>query len=223
MFVNDVVSVIRTLWTGRFLFLVPGGLLMLALPSWGADSVNLTLNYTVIQGTCTVDVQTASGNTLNFGNVNYAWKSTDDWPQINLQPFSVKLSQCSGSPSASTQPVLTISGATDSLSKNDTNKAFMFVDETTSQAKGFGFVIFNTSDSPKTSNAVADINSSKGDTRGYIAIPGKGKNTAITSDTVVSLSAAVTCGSTCSDNGKINPAMRAGPLTGAVTFSFVYH
>lgn len=191
-----------------------------------ADSVTLTLNYTVSQGTCSVSVGSttaATGGTLDFHDVQYAWKSTDSWNQISLTPFYVKLSQCNGSASSSTQPMLTITGATDTVTGNSVNHSYMFVDNANSTSKGFGFVIFNTPTNPVTNNAVADINSSESDARKYIAIPGKGKGTAITSDTVVALSAAVTCGGTCSKGANANPILRAGSINGAVTFNFLYH
>ncbi|KAB8313331.1 hypothetical protein EH228_04170 [Erwinia endophytica] len=191
-----------------------------------ADSVTLTLNYTVIQGTCSVSVgsnQDATDGQLNFYDVQYAWKSTDSWNQISLKPFYVKLSQCWGSPSSATQPMLTITGATDTATEDSVNSSFMFVDNAKSSSTGFGFVIFNTATNPVTNNAVPDINSSESDARKYIAIPGKGKGTAVTSDTVVTLSAAVTCGSTCSQGGNVNPNLRTGSINGAVTFNFLYH
>lgn len=222
MFVNDVVSVIRTLWTGRFLFLVPGGLLMLALPSWGADSVNLTLNYTVIQGTCTVDVQTDSGNTLDFGDV-VAEKKSSAWSPMTLsgggayKPFTVRLTACSGSVDASTTPALTVTGET--LSSDGTNnKDYLFVNSSASTAKGLGFVIYNSATPDPGHNEVSRV--SANNQYSYIPIPGYGKGTALNGSVSVPLAAAVTCGKTCTTTPS---PMRAGTLTGAVTFSFVYH
>lgn len=189
-----------------------------------ADSINLTLNYTVVQGTCTVSVGSDGVNgTLDFGNISYNWKSNDSWPQISLTPFHVRLSLCSGSAQQGTQPGLTITGETDTATNNTVNHNFMFVNNVTSTAKGFGFVIFNKQGTPTTHDAVADINSSEAQGRKYINIPGFGAGTAVTSDLDIILSAAVTCGSTCSSGSSINPNMRAGTLTGAVTFNFLYH
>ncbi|ELV2842058.1 type 1 fimbrial protein [Enterobacter cloacae] len=204
-------------------------LVCLVIYSGGAravDVINLTMNYTVVQGTCTVSVGSDGVNgTLNFSNVSYDWKVSDSWPQINLKPFSVKLSNCSGASSANTQPGLTITGTTDTVTGNSINHSFMFVDNTSSTAKGFGFVIFNNQNSPVTQDAVADIGSTQHDSRKYINIPGFGKGSAVNVDTTIPLSAAVTCGETCHNSSKTgpNPNMQAGSLTGNVTFNFLYH
>lgn len=222
MFVNDVVSVIRILWTGRFLFLVPGGLLMLVSTAYGADSVNLTLNYTVIQGTCTVDVQTDSGNTLDFGDV-VAEKKNSEWAPMTLsggatyKPFTVQLTACSGSVDASTTPALTIDGET--LSNDGTNnKSYLFVNSSASTAKGLGFVIYSSGTPNPGKNEVSTVSTNYTDS--YIPIPNYGKGTALNGSVSVPLAAAVSCGKTCKTSSS---SMRAGTLTGAVTFSFIYH
>lgn len=214
-------------FAGRLFWQASLALMCLGIYSGGAravDSINLTMNYTVLQGTCTVSVGSDGVNgQLNFGDVSYIWRANDDFPQIKLMPFSVQLSNCSGSASASTQPALTITGETDSVTGPTNNRDFLFVDNASSMAKGFGFLIFNKQSNPQVSDAVADINSAEPDSFKYIPIPGKGLGTVVTTNTNILLSAAVSCGETCTTSGKPNPIMQAGILTGHVTFNFLYH
>ncbi|STB73304.1 fimbrial protein [Citrobacter koseri] len=200
-------------------------LLCLALPARAADgdSVLLTLNYTVIQGTCVVDVVAGSGNTLDFGDVAAKVKTTA-WAPMSLSSgvsmtFSVGLSSCNGAPNANMTPALTMDGAT--LTEDGTdNSSYLFVNSGQSTAQGLGVVVYNSGTPKPGSNEVAAFNSAAPDNRKYISIPGYGKGTAPNGNVNVPLSAAVTCGATCVTKPQ---DMRAGTLKGSVTFNFVYH
>lgn len=199
-----------------------GFALLSPLPAGAADSINLTLNYTVMQGTCSVNVQTDSGSSLKFGDV-VAVKKTSNWQPMALsggatyKTFNVQLTNCSGSAVATTTPGLTLSGPT--LSNDGTNnKQYLFVNQGASTAKGLGFVIYNSDKpSPGTNEVSGDPSASQ---YYYIPVPGYGKGTALSGTVVVPLSAAVTCGKTCTNSSY---PMTAGTLNGSVTFSFLYH
>ncbi|CAI1731352.1 putative fimbrial protein StaE [Serratia fonticola] len=188
------------------------------------ESVELKFNYTVLQGTCEVSVGSDGlDGVLDFGHISTSGLTTKNWDPLVAtgarKVFKVKLSKCSGTPDLNTQPGITLSGTTDTGTQNANNKAFLFVDST-STAKGIGFAIFKDSSSSGPGNVVAEITSSVTGQK-YIPVGTGGAGSVVNKDTTIDLSAMVTCGSTCAIGDR--PKMRAGALSASVTFNFVYY
>lgn len=186
-----------------------------------SDSVQLTFQYTVQQGTCDVSVGSDGMNgLLAFGDISTANITTKTWdPLLSTakQPFKVILSNCSGSPVSTTTPVLYLTGNTDTETGNATNKSFMFR-ESGSTAKGVGFAVYKNNTSSNAADLVAVVTSGEADARKYINLGTQGS---VATNKTIDLNAIVTCGSTCSASDKAK--MRTGDLNASVTFNFDYH
>lgn len=96
----------------RVMTLTLGGVLMLAAflatgmhPARAADNNKLTLTfkYTVVQGTCTLNVPA----TLDMGNIANAGQAINkDWVFLNKRDLTVTLSDCTGTASPTTRPAI---------------------------------------------------------------------------------------------------------------------
>lgn len=194
-----------------------------------ANSIPLTFKYTVLQGTCQVDVQNDAGanaSTISLGNVSIpatpnAWAGYTDTPGVSAKNFQVLLSNCSGGADASTTPALTVAGG-HAVGITTTDNEFVFLDSG-GTAKGFGFVIYNAAGGKNGSNEVPDAVTASTNPKRFISLPAP-YNTAgsfLNNVTVsVPLSVAVSCGpvANCTSGG-----LKAGTLSANVTFNFVYH
>ncbi|RTP87928.1 fimbrial protein [Enterobacter asburiae] len=196
------------------------------------SSTDLTFNYTVLQGTC--DVAVGSNGTdgqLLFGDVEVSGTTLPaNWGPLagagSVKDFSVRLTACTGQAVAGKAPGLEITGDTDSSTgASSDSKMFLFVNNSapaTGDARGFGFAIVKDNVTPASNyknSLIGDKNKGTPDGQRYIAIPGKGSGTAVTSDTTVPLKAYITCGDKCG-----TPAnLKAGDMKASVTFHFLYH
>ncbi|MGF6189002.1 fimbrial protein [Serratia sp. 2723] len=197
-----------------------------------SDTVNLTFNYTVLQGTCDVTVGSDGVNgLLAFPDVSVTGTTLPtNWGPLagssSVQVFSVRLTKCAGQAAAGKSPGLEINGDTDSSAgASADSKMFLFVNNAApspGDAKGFGFVITKDNVTPASNyknSLIGDKNKGVPASQRYIAIPNKGAGTAVTSDTTVPLKAYITCGDKCNTVS----SLKAGDLRASVTFHFLYH
>lgn len=184
-----------------------------------ANSVNLTFNYTVVQGTCDVSISSPS---MNLGDVDPSPAfGNGSWVQLNATEFTVNLNSCSGSVDPNTRPVVMVAGET--VPGSDSGYSYLFRKQGNAggTSKGFGVLIV------KADKAGGDLSSDievKNNTAIYVPNTGGGyygKGTALNGNFTIPLKAAVSCGRKVSD--MCAPAnLLAGSLSASVTFTFQY-
>ena len=177
----------------------------------GANTLNLDFTYTVVQGTCQIDVSPVP---VTFGDVtDLSTAIGKDWVVLNQKTVTVTLSACDGAGDASTQPAIELKGqrANDSGASNDRQNSVFTSDNKT----GLG-VVFANKDSQSTlskSNLLA-YDTAKGGMFIYTDVAGqKATNKAY------SIRTGLSCG-TAADCAANKLSVASGAAT--VTFSFTY-
>lgn len=209
-------NVIRALMVsaGMVLMVISDGAL-------GANSVNLTFKYTVVQGTCDVS---SSDPKLDLGNVDPTPAfGSGSWVQLGKKAFTVNLNNCTGSADSQTRPVVMVTGET--APGTDSGYNFLFRKSGTAggTSKGFGVLIVKTDMAEGESGTDIEV---KNGTAIYVPkTPGGttyfGKGEALNGSFAIPLFAAVSCGRKVAD--MCNPAnLLAGTLSASVTFTFQY-
>lgn len=189
-----------------------------------AAPITLNFNYTVVQGTCTVNVQNSNGvisSVIPLPDIAMPTPLTN-WKGYGVTNFSVQLSGCSGVSETGKAPSLTLTGNHGNIAGNADDKSFLFRDNVTGEdAAGFGFVIYNRANGVQSNGwEMADVNGPTTNTSAkYLNLVGV-TGSALNGDKNVPLSAAVTCGSSCTDT---SVTKLAGKLSATITFNFLYH
>ena len=187
-----------------------------------ANAITLEFKYTVVQGTCDVNVVDEAGaaqlSAIDMGSISVP-ALNKAWVYFNNTKFNVQLSNCAGIADSSKTPALTVTGTHDAsgVTSSAGDKSYVFRDSGGS-ARGFGFALHKNA-TGLDADTVGDINSGYG-TR-YFPIPSHGKGSALNGGVfLVPISVSVTCGSLCKDAASVK---LAGTLDATVTFNFLYY
>lgn len=176
-----------------------------------ANSIELTFRYSVLQGTCTLDVP----STLPFGSVETATSAIGkNWFFLNTKKLNVILKDCSGRGASGTRPAIKLINPSMATSGSAARKSSLFT--SSSNKSGFGVVL---SDGTLSNGSAANlVKVETGSTDAFIYLGAE--NTAYTGSGII-LNAAIACGdaSDCA-GGNLKPANNE---TVSLQFAFVYH
>lgn len=188
-------------------YLLAGILFCFHCMSHAASSGTLSFSGSIMSGTCDLSVSPSS---IIFGKVDPSHLIGVQWGESNRMPFTIHIRNCSGIGGTATTPAIKITGA---LSKDigvTSDNTWLF--KTGGSSVGFGMVVYNKKDGAHNADEVEN--------GGFISIPGYGQGTTLPYGGVdVNLAAAVSAGRA---NWTPVKNMKAGTLTAAVTFEFVY-
>ena len=174
-----------------------------------ANALDLTFKYTVVQGTCELNVDPS----VKFGNASKASEIIgQNWRFINETTFNITLTNCSGVASPSTQPAIKLFNyqmATNGSSERKT-KIFTSSDNNT----GLGVVL---SENAFTDGNNGNLITTVAGTDAFINI---GNKNTIAQNSQKKINAALACGS-ASDCSAAN--LSSGNASVNIQFAFVYH
>ncbi|AYA08390.1 hypothetical protein D3Z09_18305 [Rahnella aquatilis] len=203
--------------------LVTGGVLLCAVLSAGvsaagSDTVSLTFTYTVMEGTCQVDVP---ASTINFGGAAGTEKTRDaigqNWFFIGVRQYDIKLSQCAGSGmTGSNIPSIIVEGFLPATGSTNQRTYLMMPTTVETPSTGLGMVISQMKQT-LVNGSTGNLSKIQG---GKMYIDVGAANTFPAASTPVPLQIALACGdaSDCTVD-KLNPGTESMTLT----FSFGYH
>lgn len=181
-----------------------------ALPA-GANSLNLDFTYTVVQGTCQIDVSPSS---LDFQDVKDLSTAVNaNWVVLNQQVLNVTLSACDGAADPATRPAIELQGtrASDAgASPSRQNSVF-----TTDNKSGFGVVFANAPGA--TSLGAGNLLAYDANKGGLYFYTGAANTTA--ANGLYTIRTGLACGTTA-DCAASRLSVDSGNAT--VTFSFTY-
>lgn len=198
--------------------LAAGSILLCGVLSGSAsaanDTLNLTFTYTVVEGTCTVDVPA----TVDFQKVAEKGETRDAldaaWFFIGSREYDINLTNCAGSgTTGSNIPSIIVSGFSAATGSANQKKFLMMPTTVANPSTGLGVVIGKTLTAGNTST-LSEIQGGKM----YIDV---GAANAIPAPTeTIPLQIALACGekSDCT-SVKLNPGTESMTLV----FSFGYH
>lgn len=173
-----------------------------------ANTVNLTVNYTILQGTC--DIAVPATVTLTGGKTSDV--ADQSWVYLGQQTVPVTLSNCSGRGAVNTKPALKLTSPPMAASGSTERQSRIFM-TTATNTTGMGVVLAPSAFTNGSYSNLVTVSSGTG----YLDIGAA--NTAAANGTV-NVYAAIACGST-SDCAAAN--LRAGADSVALTFEFAYH
>jgi len=213
---------------GLTLLLATGSFFATGRVQAATDSQQLTFKYTVVQGTCEIDVGNGGVVKLNdivpppSPKVYIGSSGFTDKGEGTSEPFDVKLTKCSGADSGTGGPTpgLRIKGTHDfpaGVTPTKTDLSVLFRDST-STSEGLGFVIYTDAQATFQGGGsyVSDVNGT--DSHKVIPIPdiASGSGVALNGDKTFQLYTNVSTGAS---TGK----MKAGTLIATITFIFDYY
>lgn len=177
-----------------------------------ANTLNLDFTYTVVQGTCMIQV---SPSTVSFPTFNTELSTLigNAWTVVGQQKLTVTLSSCSGAADPTTRPAIELKGelANEAWASQE-RKDSVFSD--TTNTTGLGVVFAKATGSA----AVSSTNRLTYNADGMFIDTGTKGEKAAENDYVIM--AGLACG-TAADCAASNLKVAKGSAT--VTFSFTYH
>lgn len=173
-----------------------------------ANTVNLTVNYTILQGTC--DISVPATVTLTGGRTSDV--ADQNWVYLGSQTVPVTLSNCSGRGEVNTRPALKLTSPPMATSGSTERQSRIFM-TTATNTTGMGVVL---APSAFTNGSYSNLVTVSAGT-GYLDI---GAVDTAASNGTINIYAAIACGST-SDCAASN--LYAGSDSVALTFTFAYH
>lgn len=199
-----------------------GGLLMLAAflatgmhPARAADAptnkLTLTFKYTVVQGTCTLNVPA----TLDMGKITDAGQAIGkDWVFLNKRDLTVTLSDCTGTASPATRPAIQLLQLPAAATGSAARKQYLAVPE--NGTSGFGVVLAQKGKEPTNGGVTGLVPLDHPDAT-YIDI---GAPNTVAQNGPVTLKVALACGD-ATDCVTTNMAPDADTVS--IAFAFKYH
>lgn len=209
---------------GLTLLLATGSFFATGRVQAATDSQQLTFKYTVVQGTCEIDV--GNGGIVKLNDITPPPKPKPydkssgftDKGVGTSEPFDVKLTKCSGTAGGASGPTpgLKVKGnhAFTGGTPTSNDKQIIFRDAG-STSEGMGFAIY-TDQSALFGGGGNYVTDSNGGTRDVIPIPGVTAGTALNGDKTFPLYTNVTVGTSIG-------TMKAGTLIATITFIFDYY
>ena len=196
--------------------LIQGGILILAAcavtalrPAQAGNSVNLTFRYTVVQGTCTLNVPA----TLPMGTIDNPESAVGkNWVFLNPKTLDVTLSDCQGDPLGSTRPAIKLTAPVATSGSADRQK---YLATSATGSSGFGVVIAKKGLAPVTGSVSNLTPLTSGDA--YIDL-GALNTTAQNGTTTLNVALACGAAADCAVNN-----LSAGTDKVSIRFEFAYH
>lgn len=176
--------------------------------AFAADSGTINFTGTIVAGTCDL----TAPPTVSLGDVDPSSLIGGHWKYVNLQPFTLTITNCVGVGGTNLTPGIQMTGQPSSDPGVEADNKWIF--KTAGTAKGFGVALYAVSGNPKAGTDELPNND-------WLKVTNYGKGTTLpTGGTQVNLQAAVACGrpAWCARKN-----LSAGTIDASLTFTFKYH